>query len=491
MSDDIDQLGLVLNGSVMHLGGGKCILPPEVLKHINPKIKVALRKRKAAFYMATLLLIILLIAEIGFCAYELTRTTTKKEWTPRRFVTDSVQIVLFLLMALLPGVDFGFRFKMLFMILILRLIVAGIFALINRKNDKTKKRGAIVLSSVIGVMLISFNMIPAFLFNDYHGRPLTGEYGVKEDVIIMVDETRTEQFENDGSCREVPVHFYYPDADDIEDHTLPLVIFSHGAFGYYQSNASTYMEFASHGYVVASLDHPYHSFFTHDADGKLITVDPEFIQTAMYVGGNDNEMSEEEVFEITSVWMDLREADMNFVINELENNDYDCEWGRMMDTSRIGLMGHSLGGATAVTVGRRGDISAVIDIDGTMLGEETGVENGIPVVNDTPYTTPLLVIDNEEHHNSGVEAAQAGYPYANNVILEGASEGYRTYIRGAAHMDLTDLPLFSPVLAGMLNTSESTVDHEACIDTVNSLVLDFFDCCLKGEGTFTVNESYL
>ena len=58
-------------------------------------------------------------------------------------------------------------------------------------------------------------------------------------------------------------------------------------------------------------------------------------------------------------------------------------------------------------------------------------------------------------------------------------------------MDLTDLPLFSPFLAGMLNTSESTIGHEECIDTVNELVLDFFDCYLKGEGGFSVSESYL
>jgi hypothetical protein len=58
-------------------------------------------------------------------------------------------------------------------------------------------------------------------------------------------------------------------------------------------------------------------------------------------------------------------------------------------------------------------------------------------------------------------------------------------------MDLTDLPLFSPVLSGMLNTSESAVDHEECTDTLNQLVLRFFDCYLKGEGQFAVNESYL
>ena len=441
--------------------------------------------------MALFLLIVLLITELGFGAFELSRSTSKSKWTPRRFMADAVQIVIFLVMVLLPGIDLGFRFKALFTVLVLRLITAGLFTLAYRRNDKTKKKSAIVLSVLISVVLISVNMLPAFLFADYHGRPLTGEYEVKEDQMIMVDESRTETFENDRSYREVPVHFYYPDAPDKESHSMPLVIFSHGAFGYYQSNASTYMELASHGYVVASLDHPYHSFFTYDTDGKLVTVDPGFLQTAMYIGGNDNQMSEEEVYEVTSEWMELREADMNFVIDELENGLFEQEWGRLMDTSRIGLMGHSLGGATAVTVGRRADISAVIDIDGSMLGEQTGVSNGIPEVNAERYTTPILAIDNDEHHQSRIEASESGYVYSNNVILDNADEGFSTYFRGAAHMDLTDLPLFSPFLSGMLNTSESTVDHEECTDTLNRIVLDFFNCYLKGEGQFAVNESYL
>ena len=441
--------------------------------------------------MAYLLLIVLLITEIGFSVFELTRTTVKREWTPKRVLVNGVQLGIFLLMTLLPGIDFGFRFTALLIVLILRLAVSGIFALAYRKNDKQKKKAAIVFSALISVVLIAANMLPAFIFADYHGRPLTGEYEVREDQIILTDTSRTEKFENDGSCREIPVHFYYPDDSSIASHSLPLVIFSHGAFGYYQSNASAYMELASHGYVVASLDHPYHAFFTEDSSGKLITVDPEFIRTAMYVGGNDNDMSEDELFGITSKWMELREADVNFVIDELKAGTYEQEWGRMMDTGRIGLFGHSLGGATMVTVGRRDDVSAVIDIDGSMLGEQTGVADGMPVVNEEPYTTPLLSIDNDEHHLSRIEAYETGYAYTNNVILDNATEGFSTYFRGAAHMDLTDLPLFSPFLAGMLNTSESSVDHEECIDTLNALVLKFFDCYLKGEGGFAVNEYYL
>ena len=55
--------------------------------------------------------------------------------------------------------------------------------------------------------------------------------------------------------------------------------------------------------------------FTKDTDGKTITVDPNFFQTAMNVGNSD--VSESEVYDITSKWMELREDDVNFVLDTI------------------------------------------------------------------------------------------------------------------------------------------------------------------------------
>ena len=206
-----------------------------------------------------------------------------------------------------------------------------------------------------------------------------------------------------------------------------------------------------------------------------------------------------------SKWMETREADMNFVIDTIKAAAEDGTFGdawffgkgkqdeiskalELTDTAKIGLMGHSLGGATAVTVGRRDDVSAVIDLDGTMLGEATGVKDGQTLVNEEPYETPLLCFDSESHHNDREEARKTGYTYENNVILDGAADGYSTYIKGAAHMNFTDLPLFSPFLSGLLG--KGSVDPETCIDQINAVTLRFFDCYLKDAGAFTVNESY-
>lgn len=445
--------------------------------------------------MTVLLLSVLIILELGFMVFELTRATAKKEWTTKRTILNAAELVLFFAMVLLPGIDTGFRFKGLTAMLVLRLITAAVFWLANRKSTKAKKKAPVVLGAFLSTSLIASSLIPAFLFTDYEGRPVTGPYKVLQANAIITDTSRIEEFENDGSFREVPVYFFYPDGTD---EKMPLVIFSHGAFGYYQSNASMFMELASNGYVVASIEHPYHSIFSHDSDGKTVIADRQFLNDALTIGSSD--VSEAEVFEVTSQWMALRTADMIFAIDSLKEGISD-NWHitedqkagvtkavSLIDPSKIGLIGHSMGGATAVTCGRRDDISAVVDLDGTMLGENLGVNGDEIIVNEEPYHTPLLNFQNQQHHDDAVEAERIGYKYSNNTIIKNADTVYTTYFANSGHMDFTDLPLFSPFLAKNLGTGD--VDNVVMIDTLNGLVVRFFDCYLKGEGNFSVNEYY-
>ena len=453
--------------------------------------------------MEILLLVVLILTEIGFGVFEITNKDVKREWSKRRLFVSGIEILTYLIMIFLPKIDFGFRFRCLFIVLVMRILISAVSFFINIKNEKEKKKTAIVCSMLFGVLIIASSLIPAFVFKDYNGRPLTGEHEVAVSSAILIDPSRLEEFENDDSFREVPLHFYYPaDTDKITKHSLPLVIFSHGAFGYYQSNTSTYMELASHGYVVISLDHPYHSFFTKDSTGKIVTVDPQFIQSVLYIQNSD--LPDEEIYPETSKWMKLRIDDVNFVIDTVktavkqspdeswfydENNPekIDCILN-MIDVEKIGLMGHSLGGATAVTVARRDDIDAVIDLDGTMLGEEIDMKDGHVIYNDEAYLTPILNVANENHHNQSIEAKKSGYTYINNVIMDNARNGYTTYFEGSGHMNFTDLPLFSPMLAKSLGTG--SVDPKVCIDKVNEIVVEFFDCFLKDTGEFKISEKY-
>lgn len=62
-------------------------------------------------------------------------------------------------------------------------------------------------------------------------------------------------------------------------------------------------------------------------------------------------------------------------------------------------------------------------------------------------------------------------------------------------MSYTDLPLFSPLLANQLSgisggSSKANVDKYYCIETMNKLVLEFFNSYVKGQGSFSDKEYY-
>lgn len=364
----------------------------------------------------------------------------------------------------------------------------------EKKKTKGKYKGWIIFGSIILILVLVILSIPRILFTDYEGLPTSGPYEVRTVSAIAVDQSRLESFETDGSKREVPIYFYYPNVEETEENSFPLVLFSHGAFGYYQSNASTYMELASNGYVVISLDHPYHSFFTKDTDEKTITVNIEFLQEVMKA--NEESISENEIIELSHKWIDIRVTDINFALDSVkeaketqslpsdiwfisdeETKQQILEILSMTNTEKIGVMGHSLGGASSVTVGRiRDDVDAVIDLDGTMLGEELGYENGQYEFYEGNYPVPLLLFNSQSHQEASDEAKDL---YVNNVVLANAVDGRYTCIENSGHMNFTDLPLFSPILASLLGVGE--VDATECITTMNEIILEYFDCYLKGE----------
>lgn len=441
-----------------------------------------------------IILILMAVLEVVLAVWTVKTGGEKKKYLQNRLVIRTGQVAVFFLSMLLPGIKLDLRFKMLLAVLVILWIFAFVKWLVKR-NSASGKLGTAksVAKGILAVLLFTTASVPAFLFTGYEGLPTTGQYQVKMAEDIWVDESRVEEFEQDGSKREVPVHFYYPEVEgEVKDGEFPLVIFSHGAFGYYQSNTSTYQELASKGYVVISLDHPYHSFYTEDTDGKLITVDPGFMQEVQYV--NENGTPEDDIFDVSSKWLKLRTADVNFVIdtvkavknNQLQTADGVKEALAMADDENIGMMGHSLGGATSVTIGRqREEVKAVIDLDGTMLGEQLAFENGRYKFNDEPYPVPILAVDTDYHHQAALEY---GDLYVNNKVIENAIDGREVYFKGAGHMNFTDLPLFSPFLAKMLGTG--TIDKVECMEKTNEIVGMFFDHYLKGEGEVVLAEYY-
>lgn len=457
--------------------------------------------------MGFVLLILMAASEIILTFRTCLKEKEKQKWRKNRMITRMIQIVIVIIALAYPAAQ-KWRLAPVLCCLIVLLLFAVSAVLINRKKpDGEKTTGGTVVSGICSIVLTGIFLVPAFIFTGYNGLPVTGEYQVQEISAILVDHSRIDSFEQDGSFREVPIYIYYPETAEGVPDSLPLVVFSHGAFGYYQSNTSTYMELASNGYVVVSMDHPHHSLFTQDTSGKIILADQEFIGSVMEIGNStDPNANAEEKLSLYQDWMELRTADIGFVLDEIETAKAAGEMSDIwflseesrnnilsvlekMDMQSVGLMGHSMGGAASIALGReRDDISAVIDLDGTMLTEYVDVEDGQFIISDQPYELPILEFVNWETRNQLQEYLSDEEDYPNTKVMKYAMTGFSVILRDTKHMDFTDLPLLSPFIGKMLGSGER--DTRETMMIVNSIVLEFFDCYLKGESGFSVQEVY-
>ncbi len=432
--------------------------------------------------MGIFTLVLLLTLEMFFLVWSIATRDNHRE---EKGITSIALLTLFGLLLVTGVFEWSFRYVALLLVLVIKAIIGAV--ILVRKKDKEYRLRKNILYFVRNGVVYAFALFLAILCPQYQPPKTTGNLEVVTTKYTWIDNNRKDEFSQSGENRALTVEFWYPENADM---TYPLVVFSHGAFGFSGSNYSTFAELASNGYVVASIGHTYQAFFTIDTSGKVTIVNNDFINKAIEISGSNGTNNKEEVYNITREWMKLRTADENFVINtifeECDNDKTDTLFS-IINTQKIGLMGHSLGGATSAQIGReRDDIDAVIVLDGTMLGEELAFENNTVVLNDTPYPIPLLNVYAEDHYTNSKELD--GDNYNNFYATQNAICAYETVFRNAGHLNFTDLPLFSPVLAGMLGVG--TVDARYCIETMNEVVLEFFNCYLKDTGVPKIEKEY-
>jgi predicted dienelactone hydrolase len=133
--------------------------------------------------------------------------------------------------------------------------------------------------------------------------------------------------------------------------SLPLVVLSPGFTSPRSTLTALAEDLASHGYVVAGIDHTYESFATAFPDGRVTTC---LAREARRRGS----ASQEEVAA-------SRAADVCFVLDELTGADPARPAARLIDPARMAMAGHSAGGAATIAAMLADSrIRAGIDMDG-------------------------------------------------------------------------------------------------------------------------------
>ncbi len=442
--------------------------------------------------MAEIILIIALVAEITFALYCLITKTTQRQL--RNFMRIGA-LAVFFLAVVFSIIQWGIIWFGLALLLMIWAIL-GVRGLLRQKAQAAGyKTWPIIRNAIVTLLLIAFVLIPALIFPQHKAVPVTGTHPVATVSFSYTDPNRIETFTNTGAQRQVNVEFWYP-----SDGTgkYPLIVFSHGSLGMKLQNYSTYMELASNGYVVCAIDHPYIAIFTMGADRRPVMYNPQFYQEL--VDANAGKYDAATAFQIEKNWMIVPVGDIEFVLDTIlaRANDPGSEpVYQLVDPTKIGLMGHSLGGESAAEVAReRNDISAVVNLDADLQGEYVSYTNGKNVLRDTVYPVPILNILADDLENLIIKVPDYQEVIAVEHVSATAPHGYLVHIKGTDHFSVTDLPLISPFFASMMASSVKkagaavTADKYSTIETVNQLVLAFFNTYLKGQGSFSPAAEY-
>jgi dienelactone hydrolase len=265
----------------------------------------------------------------------------------------------------------------------------------------------------------------------------------------------------------------------------PVLIFTPSWTGGRVQNTFQAEELASHGFVVVGIDHPYGTHRTLFPDGRVI-------KSTL---GDWLDFTSESNFQATlrsaNEQMRVRTADARFALDTLERWDL-CDpsglfTGRL-DTARVGIWGHSFGGAVAAEVCRLDRrFQAGVDMDGCLFGYSAldGVEQPLLVMSSdmSPPTPYELASSTGSRHRYLAFLDQDERNIRRSLNKYG---GYFLSIQGTNHLNYCDSPLYSP-FKGLIGAG--SIDVGRSMRIINDYTLAFFRQYLNGRPALLFRSS--
>jgi hypothetical protein len=293
--------------------------------------------------------------------------------------------------------------------------------------------------------------------------------------------------------KRIKTHSYPDIPPALDEGQFPLLLFNHGLQMFTSQSTMLMEHLASNGYIVVSIAHPYESLRVNLAQGG--TVLPEFITSlekfkeAMewikktsgpIVAAQDSIKSIESREERGEIMLRaIRNADLNLVVEEwTKDNQYVLDriltpeenplnFPHLIDTTRIGIMGMSIGGATAgefCKIDQR--VKAGINVDGLQYG----------TTQDDSLNLPFMMVYSDD-----------GLGLNDFMMLRSKQDYYEFHLRDTRHADFTDMILVWPVMKvyGQLGK----IPGERVIELTNRIILNFWDHYLKQKPFYKFQEA--
>jgi predicted dienelactone hydrolase len=235
---------------------------------------------------------------------------------------------------------------------------------------------------------------------------------------------------------------------------FPVLLFTPGMGMGRSTNTAWAEELASHGYVVAALDHPYDSAVVMFADGQTVR------RPAFPISSDD------EGYRLGEQLAAVKASDLSSTLTylgRLDRGEVESPLAGRLDTGRAAAAGMSAGVGGAFQAARTDDrFSAVIALDGFPYDANPG-----------PYDQPVLALTQQ----IGLED-NPRYPPALKQALEfSTNSAYLLVIPGATHATFSDAPLWMPPVPSLVGTLGRIESNRI----ISEVTLGFLDAELRGQ----------
>ncbi len=337
----------------------------------------------------------------------------------------------------------------------------------------------------------------------------TGSFPVGTVTRHFVDQGRKEtQGPSPERCREIMVQFWYPASRSgapspyrmpsettlrrdrlalIKTHSAlgvpvsdarpryPVILYSPGWQGSRHENVAQVEELASRGFVVAGIDHTYGTDRTVFPDGRVT-----LSNIGSFLDFSSSLTYERTLTEVCSQ-LQIRVADVRFVLNELDRldaDDPDRLFTGHLDLTRAGVYGYSFGGAVAMEACHaESRFRAGGALDNLLFGKsaEIGVEKPfLFLTTSQPLTSEAsLQVGNDADRRRALL-----YWKCEQTMLRTNAEhgGYWVMVRGTEHPNFCDTPLLTPL---KWRTGAGPIDATRATKLLNQCLVSFFEQTLN------------